>query len=64
MLIKKNDITEKMRTDAALSSKLTIDEIQDALIELASMISDQDDALVELAGIIAEGEGGNLQAMD
>jgi hypothetical protein len=55
MLIKKNDITEKMRTDAALSSKLTIDEIQDALIELASMISDQDDALVELAGIIAEG---------
>nr|DAP77468.1 MAG TPA: hypothetical protein [Caudoviricetes sp.] len=54
MLIKKNNITEKMKTDTALSSKLTIDEVQDALIELASMISDQDDALVELARIIAE----------
>jgi hypothetical protein len=54
MLIKKNNITEKMRTDTALSLKMTIDEVQDALIELASMISDQDDALVELAGIIAE----------
>ena len=52
MLIKKNDITEKMRTDAALSSKLTIDE--DALIELAGLISDQDDALVEIAGILTE----------
>nr|DAR10169.1 MAG TPA: hypothetical protein [Caudoviricetes sp.] len=55
MLIKKNDIPEKMKTDNALSAKLTINEVQDALIELASMISDQDDALVELAGIIAEG---------
>lgn len=54
MLIKRNNITEKIKTDTALSTKLTIDEIQDALIELASMISDQDDALVELAGIIAE----------
>ena len=54
MLIKKNNITEKMRTDAALSSKLTVDEIQDALIELAGLISDQDDALVEIAGILTE----------
>lgn len=39
MLIKKNDITEKMRTDAALSSKLTIDEIQDALIDFCHWVN-------------------------
>lgn len=54
MLIKKNDISEKMKTDNALSQKLTVDEIQDALIELAGLISDQDDAIVEIASILTE----------
>lgn len=54
MLIKKNNLTETIRTDNALASKLTLSDVQDALIELASMISDQDDALVELAGILTE----------
>ena len=59
MLIKKNDISEKMRTDNALSQKLKVDEIQDALIQLAGLISDQDDALVEIAGILTEEQKGS-----
>ena len=56
MLIKKNDLNEKIKTDQALSESLTIDEIMDALIELAEMISDQDDALVELADVLSNEE--------
>lgn len=55
MLIKKNDVAEKMKMDNALQSKTSIQEIQDALVELADLISTQDDALVELADILAEG---------
>nr|DAG23955.1 MAG TPA: hypothetical protein [Caudoviricetes sp.] len=56
MLIKKNNLSEKIRTDNALSSKLTLDDVQNALVELASLISDQDDALVELACILADNQ--------
>lgn len=55
MLIKKNDVAEKIKMDNALQSKNSIQEIQDALVELADLISTQDDALVELADILAEG---------
>ncbi len=56
MLIKKNNLSEKIRTDNALASKLTLDDVQNALVELASLISDQDDALVELACILADNQ--------
>lgn len=56
MLIKRNDLNEKMKTDNALSKALTVDEIMDALIELAEMISDQDDAIVELADVLSNEE--------
>nr|DAT33231.1 MAG TPA: hypothetical protein [Caudoviricetes sp.] len=54
MLIKKNDVAEKIKMDNALQSKNSIQEIQDALVELADLISTQDDALVELADILTE----------
>lgn len=56
MFIKKNDLDEKIKTDNALSKALTVDELMDALIELAGMISDQDDALVELADVLSNEE--------
>lgn len=52
MLVKKNDVQSNIKLNNALAANLTLNEIQDALIELANLISDQDDALVELANII------------
>lgn len=54
MLIKKNDIGKKMELDKALAHGMTLEEVQDALVELAEMISNQDDALVELADVLTE----------
>lgn len=56
MLIKKNNIQSDMKLNDALATSFTLDEIQDALIELANLISEQDDALVELANIITAEE--------
>ena len=52
MLIKKNNITEKIRADNA---ELNQTELQDALVELADLFAEQDDALVELADLLSEG---------
>lgn len=54
MLIKRNDIQQKMESDNAIADRMTIDDIQNALVELAELYSTQEDALVELAEIMTE----------
>ena len=51
MLIKKNNIVEKIRADNA---ELNQTELQDALVELADLFAEQDDAIVELANVLSE----------
>lgn len=55
MLIKKNDVSQKMQTDKALVNISTTNDIRDALVELAQLFAEQDDAIVELANVMMEG---------
>ena len=53
MLIKKNNVETKMKTDKAFVHEMSIEDIQNALVELGELITSQEDALVELASIIS-----------
>ena len=58
MLVKKNDLLSKINHDNARAADLTMEDIQNALIELGGLFSEQDDAIVELASVLMEGNNG------
>lgn len=56
MLIKKNDLLSKINHDNVRVAGLTMEDIQNALVELGELFSEQDDAIVELASVLMEEE--------
>lgn len=56
MLIKRNNLTAKINRDNARKQKTSLEDLQNALMEIAEIIDTQDSALMELATLI-DGEG-------
>ena len=52
MLIKKNNLTAKMNRDNMNHQKMSLEDLENALMEIAEIIDTQDSALMELATLI------------